>query len=77
MTQGTSAVAISPDGRRFASASRDGLISVWDIATGREVKQFSGHANGVSVLAWSPDGRLLASASYDSTARIWDLSPDR
>ena len=69
---GSSAVAYSPDGRRFAAASRDGTIHVWDVTTEQELRQLPGHTDAVAALAWSPDGLILASASYDSTVRLWD-----
>src|SRR5262249_19091339 len=31
------AVAISPDGQRIASASHDGLVTIWDAQTGQKV----------------------------------------
>jgi WD40 repeat protein len=75
--RGATAVAISPDGRRFATASSGAIITVGDIASGREVKHLDGHTGAVSVLAWSPDGCFLASASYSGTVRVWDLSSDQ
>jgi WD40 repeat protein len=52
-----SAVAWSPDGRRLASGG-DGLVTVWDAATGQPSLGFQ---EGESI-AWSPDGTRLATA---------------
>jgi WD40 repeat protein len=70
-------VACSPDGRRLASATDDGTIRLWDIATGREVQRLEGHHGTVWCVAYSPDGRLLASCGADRTLRTWALESGR
>lgn len=65
-------VAISPDGRRLASASYDHTAKIWDLQTGQELQTLKGHALAVQAIAFSPDGQRVASGSLDGTIRLWD-----
>lgn len=58
----------------MVSASDDGAIKVWDLATGRCVATLEGHRKSIGSVAFSLDGHRLASASDDRTVRVWDLA---
>ncbi|KAJ6815822.1 DDB1- and CUL4-associated factor 13 [Iris pallida] len=57
------------------SASMDGDIRLWNIATRRTVRQFPGHQGAVRGLTASTDGDLLISCGTDCTVRLWSV-PD-
>jgi WD40 repeat protein len=69
-----SALAFSPDGRLLAAGLDEGLLVVWDVATGTEQRRLPGHEGRVTSLAFAPDGARLVSGSLDRTARLWDLA---
>jgi WD40 repeat protein/serine/threonine protein kinase len=77
-TSANATVAVSPDGRRLASAGYDPrtsaqTVKIWDAETGKEWRTLRGHRGYVWTVAFSPDGRYLASGSWDSTVKVWDL----
>src|SRR5262249_41065467 len=55
------------------SASSDGSIGVWDVATGKRLSHLAGKSGGISKIALSPDDKTLASV-HEEAVRIWDLT---
>lgn len=71
--------AAGREGRRLASASADGTVRIWDLASGAEatrtLRAGGGAVYGVAAL---PEGAgRLASGSLDGVARIWDLAANQ
>ena len=71
-TQHGGSVCIGPRGQRMASGHGDGVVRIWNMATGENVRVLHGHTGWVYDLAFSPDGRFLASCSR--WALLWDLN---
>ena len=70
------AVALTPDGRKLATASFDATVRLWDLATGTEEKVFAGptgHTKMILSIAVHPEGRLIASGGIDGSLRFWDI----
>lgn len=53
----------------------DGLVGIWDAATGREVARLPGSDKPSLDLAlkFHPDGSLLAATGENGTVRLWDV----
>ena len=71
-TYAITAIAVSPDGQRILSASRDDTMKIWETATGRELQTLRGHDDDVTSAAFSPDGLRIVSGSEDGTMKVWD-----
>ncbi|MFA6141403.1 MAG: serine/threonine-protein kinase, partial [Hyphomicrobium sp.] len=68
------AVAFTGDPDRFAAASHDWKVTLWDARqSAAPLQVLDGHENSVQSLAYSPQRLLLASGSADKTVRVWNL----
>ncbi|MDT5295174.1 MAG: hypothetical protein QOJ76_2054 [Acidobacteriota bacterium] len=73
---GVHTVAVSRDGRTFASGSFDGTIKLRDMTNGRELRTLSADfALGVwmHALAFDYNGRLIAGGTADGRVKLWDV----
>jgi RNA polymerase sigma factor (sigma-70 family) len=68
----------APDGKTLISCGCDGVIRLWDVATGKELRRFVGHRGRISLIALSPNGGLLASwgmtGSNGDGVRVWEIA---
>jgi len=64
--------AFTPQGDHLAIAFASG-VSLWDLDSGRSVRQFSGHGPNTGGLTFTPDGSRLVSSSGD----VWDAESGR
>lgn len=77
----------SPDSQRLAiGGDKDDTVSVWDVASGRKLLTYNGHAEasffdrqsslprsgGVQAINWSRDGKYIVSLGDEDSIQIWD-----
>lgn len=87
-TGDVTSVAFAPDGKTLASGGSDTAVRLWDLQTGKELRQI-GHPNSrrstehyvaeqqieVACVAFSPDGKKLYSTVKDDRfLRSWDVA---
>jgi WD40 repeat protein len=69
-------LAFSPDGKSLASCS--GRASLWDLATGKRLRDYEALADGkpaeVLTALFAPNGRSLLTGDAAGFIRVWDLS---
>jgi WD40 repeat protein len=72
-------VAWSPDDMKIISCSKDGKARVWDVASGRLMRDVEHNANdnshAITSATWGPDSEQFATSSHDSKSPIclWTL----
>jgi WD40 repeat protein len=91
-SEAIAALAISPDGRLALSggggsqtsppaanwvSGKDLTVRLWDLTSGKKIRDFVGHTGIVWCLAFSPDGRRALSGSMDHTVRLWNVATGR
>jgi WD40 repeat protein len=71
------ALAVHPDGRRFAFGTAAGAVQGSSLTPGAEPVLWGEHAGPVRGLAASPDGSQAASAAADGTVKLWHWDTGR
>lgn len=70
-------VRYSPDGKwLITSSGTTGLFGksiIWDVSTGKKLKEFSGHRDVLYASQISPNKKWLATGSYDRNIILWDV----
>lgn len=74
---GVVGLSLSKDGKTLIAAGTDGVIRIWDVASGHVRRTLAGHTNAIYKAILSPNEKLIASTSRDRTVRIWDLATGR
>ncbi len=72
-SSGLVALAFAPDGKSLFMGS-DARLRQWDVATGKEGRNFGPRTAGATALAVSPDGKTLAAAVSGRELRLIDLA---
>ena len=79
---GDSCCAIGAAGM-LATGGASGVVTIWDVSTGRWLFSLNAHSGPITTLVWLPTkegcqleggGGILYTGSHDKTVRAWDLS---
>jgi WD40 repeat protein len=71
---GVTSVRYSPDGKMLLSGGGDGILTLWESTTGREIRALTGSRGVVCDACFSPDGLTVLSGSNDGVLRLWDTA---
>lgn len=64
--------AISPDGSLAVVAGHNGMLTLWDTASGRKLKAIEAHAGEAWTVAFNSTGTIFASGGSDSVIRFFN-----
>ncbi len=67
-------LAVSPDGKKFATSNFGGDVRVYDMSKPDAFAPLRGHSARVWSIAFSPDGTRLGGGSSDQMIYLWDVS---
>jgi WD40 repeat protein len=67
-------VVISPDGSTLAALDVSGEIHIWDLGTGRLVREIYTFSSYPTGLVWTPDGKVIAASEDAGAIQRWDAA---
>ncbi|KAK3171085.1 hypothetical protein OEA41_003169 [Lepraria neglecta] len=67
------AVAFSPGGKLLAAAGDSKVIALYDVSSGEQVANLTGHGAWIFSLDWSNSGEYLLSGAFDGKAKVWSI----
>lgn len=70
--------AFSPDGRSYLAGGDTGPLCLWDVATGKQIREFKGHEGWTCNAVFTPDGnQVLSGGVQDKSLRLWEVASGR
>jgi WD40 repeat protein len=72
-TRDVTQAAFAPDGKRLGLFS-PGLPTLWDVGTGKLVRELKVYSGQEGAGAFSPDGKALVTVSAVGTLHFWDAA---
>eukprot|EP00759_Apiculatamorpha_spiralis_P005376 PhF_6_TR1323/c0_g1_i1/m.2365 len=70
-------ITISVDNNFVVSGGWDGIVRLFDVNKGTQVKRFEGHTKQINSVAISADNGIIVTGSNDQTVRIWNKDSGR
>ena len=67
------AISFSPDSKQIASGSENGILSIYEVETGKEIGLFDTKSY-ITDIKYTSDNRYLITGHLDNSIRLWDLN---
>ena len=62
---------------QLGRGTHKGFVTLWDVATGRELARLAHACETELAVAFSPNGKTLASGGRDRVVKLWDVETGR
>ncbi|MGP1440333.1 MAG: caspase family protein [Treponema sp.] len=77
LTEPANDIYYTPNGKYLVSSCSDGVIKLWEVETGRELKTLTEYTRRVTFHAYSHDKKYLAIIYSDGEIQIWEVEIGR
>ncbi|KAI4156718.1 MAG: hypothetical protein LQ340_000032 [Diploschistes diacapsis] len=67
------AVAFSPAGKLLAAAGDSKVIALYDVSSGEQIANLTGHGAWIFSIDWSFTGEYLLSGAFDGKIKVWSI----
>jgi hypothetical protein len=68
--------AFSADGRQIASVAK-GILRLWNVETGKLIREFDKSSEEFNAVAFSPDGRRILAGTRNGGLYMWNVDSDK
>jgi WD40 repeat protein len=69
-------VSFAKNGQTFATGHADGIVRIWDAATGGRIASLKGSTAAITSVHYSPQGNQLAAGAADGNLLLWKVLED-
>lgn len=67
------ALSIAQDGKRVIAGGKAGVVRVFELPSGKQIQQFTGHSASIVGAHLLADGKRAVSGAWDRSIRLWSV----
>jgi WD40 repeat protein/serine/threonine protein kinase len=71
-----SALEFTPNGKQLLVGHGDGMLTMFDVASGDKLKEIRAHDTASTAMIFLPDGKSFITAHGGGQVKVWDIASD-